>query len=150
MTTIVKRRRRHLPERDAVYAPPQSRAAQPEPDTAGAGSGSGDNTWSPHRLYKRSAENRRILALELLAAAIVKAEQCATREEFEAFEQELRSVRAATWGQVPWSGATDPARFEEHAFDMLRAFTDRPAIYPNRNNQPLAVIFDQGKWRPEE
>lgn len=98
--------------------------------------------WTPHDLYARTAENRRVLILEALARQILELESCKTKEEFNELEATLREVRRATWGERPWSRATEPERFERHVLDMVRAFTGRPAIYPNRQRQPLAVVID--------
>jgi hypothetical protein len=63
---------------------------------------------------RRSQDNRRVLLLELLAWAIVRAESFATKEEFVAFEEELREARTAIWGARPWSGAKEQDRFLAH------------------------------------
>lgn len=75
--------------------------------------------------------------LELLAWAIYKAETIKTKEEFEAFEAELRDVRASHWGDRPWPGATDPEAFERHVIGLARAFTSKPVYWPYRKVPPL-------------
>jgi hypothetical protein len=98
--------------------------------------------WTARDLYARTAENRRVLILEAVARQIVELESCTTKHEFNESETKLREVRRATWGERPWRDATDAACFEQHVLDMVRAFTGRPAIYPNRSRQPLAVVID--------
>ena len=94
--------------------------------------------WSAADLYRRSDTNRRVMLLELLGWAIWRAESCVSRQEFEAFEQELRNVRSSVWGERPWSGATDPDAFRRHVVGMADAFTARSPVYPSRQHQPLA------------
>lgn len=91
--------------------------------------------WSASKLYRRSEANRRVLFLELVAWAIFNIEECATLEEYEAFEQELRDLRKREWGERPWSSATDAERFERHVLNMARGFTTAD-YYLNRKRQP--------------
>ncbi len=93
--------------------------------------------WSASALYRRSQANRRLLLLELIAWATYKAETIKTKEEFEAFEAELRDVRSKQWGDRPWSGATKPEAYERHVLDLARAFTSKPAYWPYRKVPPL-------------
>lgn len=79
-------------------------------------------SWSPERLYKRSAENRRILFLEVVTSGIVQLESFRTLAAFQAFEAELRSTREQSWGIRPWHGATSPDRHLEHVADLAREF----------------------------
>lgn len=83
-----------------------------------------------------------MLFLEAVARAIVEMGQCRSRAEWEKLTQELRDVRIATWGLRPWRKAPEPEEFEQHVLELTRAFTGRPAVYPNRSRQPLAVVYD--------
>jgi hypothetical protein len=138
MRRIVHKRHRVAPEEQPLYGPgsPRQQKAEdgkrrePEPERR------------PADLYKQTAEYRRVLFLEAVARAIVEMEQCRSREEWEKLAQELRDVRAATWGRRPWRKAPEPEAFEQHVLDLARAFTGRPAVYPNRSRQPLAVVYD--------
>ena len=94
--------------------------------------------WSPDKLYRRSAENRRILFLEVVTSGIVQLESFRTLAEFQAFEAELRSTREQSWGIRPWRGATSPDRYLEHAADLAREFVAAKGVddYSSRSITP--------------
>lgn len=116
---------------------PRPKAKLPE---VAAESPESTTSWKPADLYGKPADYRRILFLEAVARAIVELEQCESREGFFKLAKELSDVREANWGSLPWRGAAAPEHFEEHV--LARAFCGRPAVYPNRQSQPLAVVYD--------
>jgi hypothetical protein len=77
---------------------------------------------SAEALYERSAGNRRIMFLELVAWAIVQIEQ-QPPEALSRFTGELEMSRRREWHEMPWPGAAkDEQRFERHVLDLARTF----------------------------
>jgi hypothetical protein len=81
-----------------------------------------------------SQEGRQITFLELVAWAIIQAEQ-ATKQDWGKFQAELTANRIKHWLPMPWRGATRPEDFERHVLRMSHAYTTN-GRYPLRREQP--------------
>jgi hypothetical protein len=126
---IVKLKRKATPEQErVVYA-------------FGTQGPNGDGPWSAAKLYGKGEDGRRVTFLELMAWAINSIESIETRKEWEAFTAQLKETRERVWGERPWPGATDDAKFQAHVKHMAHVFanshTDTGVKYERRKTNPL-------------
>lgn len=101
--------------------------------------------WSAESLYRISSGQRRLLFLEIISYAVVRAERAAeTRGEWDSFNSRLRRWRDRHWGSRPWPGVVnDSAQFREAVEAIATTFTEarpdegRGVRYVGRRSQPL-------------
>jgi hypothetical protein len=96
-----------------------------------------DGPWSVADLYRRSAGNRRVMFLELMAWAIISIEGFESREGFAQFRAGATRLARAGMVRHPWNGATEREPFLRHVESLAKAFTaDWPVQYTARRHQP--------------